>query len=174
MAEYNAEENYDATGTTEGGGDEAFKFDTDFDAEGEYKIPPIIPSAKYRANVTGVRFDKEKMALVWDLVIIADDFVVMSDGETPVNGVTIQNFNWFPKAGDENEKTKSGKMSKRQAKINMISDFQKKMRINMNSPKAIVDAVQNAEWIGIPVIIDVAARVYEGRISNQISSMVAE
>jgi len=173
MTDYNEEIN-DVNGNSEGTDNNDFKFDTDFNAEEEYKIPPIIPPAKYRANVTNVKFDKEKMALVWDLVVVADDYVVMSDGETPVNGVAIQYFNWFPKEGDENERTKSGKMSKRQAKINMISDFQKKMRINMNSPKAIIDAVQNAEWIGLGVIIDVVARVWESRISNQINSMVAE
>jgi hypothetical protein len=81
--------------------------------------------------------------------------------------------NWFPKAGDESIRTKTGKMTKRQAKINMIQEFQKKMRINMNTPNAILDGVQNAEWIGLEVIAVVEIREWEGRTSNQIKEMFA-
>jgi hypothetical protein len=91
----------------------------------------------------------------------------------PVNGNVMFYKNWFPKAGDEETRTKTGKMTKRQAKINMISDFQKKMRIDMNTPQAIVDAVTNAEWIGLEVIALIEVREWEGRLSNQIKELVA-
>jgi len=81
--------------------------------------------------------------------------------------------NWLPKAGDENIRTKTGKMTKRQAKINMMQDFQKKMRIDMNTPEAIMDGVSNQEWVGIAVIATVEVREWEGRLSNQIKEMVA-
>jgi hypothetical protein len=97
----------------------------------------------------------------------------MSDNETPVNGNVVFYKNWFPKAGDESIRTKTGKMTKRQAKINMIQDFQKKMRINMNSPEAIMEGVSNAEWIGLEVIAVVEVREYEGRLSNQVKELKA-
>ena len=61
--------------------DGAFKFDTDFDIEEEYKIPPLVPAAKYEAYVTNVKFDAAANALVWSLALKADDDVTMSDNE---------------------------------------------------------------------------------------------
>jgi len=151
---------------------DGFKFDTDFDVEDEFKVPPLVPAGRYEGYVTGVRFDAGDQALVWDVTLKADD-VMMSDNETPVSGNVMTYKNWFPKAGDESIRTKTGKMTKRQAKINMIQEFQKKMRINMNTPDAILDGVQNAEWIGLEVIVVVEIREWEGRTSNQIKEMFA-
>jgi hypothetical protein len=114
-----------------------FQFDTDFDIEAEYKVAPLIPTGQYEGAITGVKFDAADMALVWDISLMADNDVFMTDNETPVSGNVIQYKNYFPKSGDELVRTKSGKMTKRQAKINMIADFQKKMKINMNTAKAI-------------------------------------
>lgn len=150
-----------------------FKFDTDFDVEDEYKVPPLVPAGTYEGYVTNVHFDASAQALVWDVTLRADDDVKMSDNETSVNGVLQLYKNWFPKAGDEAVRTSSGKMTKRQAKINMISDFSKKMRINMNTPEAIMSGVQNAEWIGLEVLVVIEVREYEGRLSNQIKDIKA-
>jgi len=157
-------------GVPEEGG---FKFETDFNVGEEYKIAPVVPNGVYEGYITGVHFDASDCALVWDLSLKADDDIFMSDNETPVSGVTMQYKNWFPREGDDQKRTKTGKMTKRQAKINMLADFQKKMRINMNTKEAIMEGVQNAEWIGIEVIVTVEVRSYEGRISNQIKEMVA-
>jgi hypothetical protein len=151
---------------------DGFKFDTDFDVEDEFKVPPLVPAGRYEGYVTGVHFDAGDQALVWDVTLKADD-VMMSDNETPVSGNVMVYKNWFPKAGDESVRTKTGKMTKRQAKINMIQEFQKKMRINMNTPDAILNGVQNAEWIGLEVIVVVEIREWEGRTSNQIKEMFA-
>jgi hypothetical protein len=150
-----------------------FKFDTDFDVEDEFKVPPLIPAGSYEGYVTNVHFDGGDNALVWDVTLRADSDVLMSDNEMPVNGNVMLYKNWFPKAGDEAIRTKTGKMTKRQAKINMIQDFSKKMRINMNSPEAIVEAVGNAEWIGLEVLVTVEVREWEGRLSNQIKDIKA-
>jgi hypothetical protein len=151
----------------------AFAFDSDFNAEEEYKIPPLVPQGKYEGTVSAVRFDASNYSLVWEVTMRADSDVLMSDNETPVNGNVMLYKNWFPKAGDEDIRTKTGKMSKRQSKINMLADFQKAMRINMNTPEAIINGVNNAEWIGIDVLVDVEIREYEGRLSNQLKSMIA-
>jgi hypothetical protein len=156
-----------------GVGADEFKFDTEFNVEEEYKIPPLVPAGKYEGFVTNVFFSASDNALVWDVTLKADNDVLMSDNEMPVNGNVMVYKNWFPKSGDENIRTKTGKMTKRQAKINMIADFSKKMRIDMNSPEAILDGVSNSEWIGLEVIVEVEVREYEGRLSNQIKNMSA-
>lgn len=163
----------DFPGDTTGGAEEGFKFDTSFNAEEEYKIAPLIPVGTYEGYVTKVEFDAANSALGWEITLKAEQDVLMSDNETPVNGVTTIYKNWFPKAGDEEKRTGSGKMTKRQAKINMIKDFQDKMRINMNTPQDIIEGVTNAEWIGIEVLVTIEIREYQGRFSNQIKTMVA-
>lgn len=164
----------DFPGDTNGAGaEEGFKFDTSFNAEEEYKIPPLIPVGTYEGYVTKVEFSPADNSLVWEVTLKAEQDVLMSDNETPVNGVTQVYKNWFPKAGDEEKRTGSGKMTKRQAKINMIKDFQDKMRINMNTPEDIIEGVTNSEWIGIEVMVTIEIREYQGRFSNQIKSMVA-
>jgi hypothetical protein len=160
----------DDLGSDEAG---AFTFDTDFDVQDEYKMPPLVPAGQYEAYVTNVHFDAGDNALVWDTTLRADNDVCMSDNETPVNGVVLIYKNWFPKAGDEATRTKTGKMTKRQAKINMIQDFSKKMRIVMNTPNDILSAVENAEWIGLEVLVTVEIREWEGRLSNQIKDIKA-
>lgn len=154
---------------TEGG----FAFDSDFNVDEEYKAPALIPNGTYEGNVTNVSFDAAAKALVWDITLIADSDVLMSDNEMPVNGCAVQYKNWFPLVGDDETRTKNGKMTKRQAKINMIKEFSKKMRIDMNTPEAIMNGVSNAEWIGIGVIVEVEVREYEGRLSNQVKNIKA-
>ena len=150
-----------------------FSFDADFDVEGEYKEPALIPAGRYEGYVTNVSFDPEAFALVWQVTLRADDDILMSDNETPVNGNILNYKNWFPKDGDETERTRTGRMTKRQAKINMLGDFQKKMRVNMNTPQAILNAVENAEWVGLEVIALVEVRSWEGRQFNQIQELSA-
>jgi hypothetical protein len=150
-----------------------FKFDTQFNLEEEFKVSPLVPNGSYEGNITDVHFDVDANAIVWEVTLIADMDVFMSDNETPVNGNVLYYRNWLPKAGDESTRTKNGKMTKRQAKINMMTEFQKKMRIDMNTPQAILDGVNNREWVGIPVIATVEVREYEQRLSNQIKDMVA-
>ena len=157
----------------EGLDDGGFQFDTSFDIDEEYKSAPLVPAGTYDGFVTNVQFDAAANALVWDVTLRADSDVLMSDNEMPVNGNVMYYRNWFPKAGDETARTKTGKMTKRQAKINMISDFSKAMGISMNSPQAIIDAVGNAEWIGLEVLCVVEVREYNGRLSNQIKEMRA-
>ena len=87
----------------------SFTFDTDFNVEDEFKAAPLVPSGKYEGNVTGVKFDPTAMALVWEVTLIADNDVMMSDNETPVTGNVMYYRNWLPKAGDENIRTKTGR-----------------------------------------------------------------
>ena len=61
---------------------------TDFNLDDEYKADPIVPAGTYFANVTKVWFDGEKNTINWKLVLDGNE-AVMSDGETPVDGVAL-------------------------------------------------------------------------------------
>jgi hypothetical protein len=155
------------------GADSEFSFETDFNAAEEYKVPPLVPNGSYEGYVTDVRPKPEEQSLEWQITLRADSDVLMSDNETPVNGNVLYYKNWFPRKGDEDIRTKTGKMSKRQAKINMMQDFQKKMRVNINTPADIMEGLQTAAWIGLEVVVTVEIREYEGRLSNQIRDIAA-
>jgi hypothetical protein len=150
-----------------------FKFDTEFNVDEEFKPTPLIPSGRYEGNVTKVHFDPASFALVWEVTLCTEDDMLMSDGETPVNGNVVFYRNWLPKAGDESTRTKTGKMTKRQAKINMLREFSKNMKISMNTPQEIMDGVNNCEWIGISVMVTVEIREWEGRFSNNVKDITA-
>lgn len=150
-----------------------FKFDTEFNVDEEFKPAPLIPNGRYEGNVTNVKFDPSSFALVWEITLIADSDVAMSDGETPVNGNVVYYRNWLPKAGDESIRTKTGKMTKRQAKINMLKEFSKNMQISMNTPQEIMDGVNNQEWVGLSVLVTVEIREWEGRFSNNVKDIAA-
>lgn len=145
----------------------------DFDTEVEYKPTPLIPKGKYRANITKVVFVPEDQTLVWTVTLADNEGRVMMDGETPVDGATNSYKNWLPKPGDENEMTSTGRQTKRQAKINMLQDFAKEMKLNLSTPKTILTALSNQEWIGLAVIAEIGFRTWEGRTFNDVKRMSA-
>ena len=149
---------------------EAPVIETDFNLDSEFKDDPIVPQGTYYANTTKVWFDNEKGTINWQLVLDGNE-AVMSDGETPVDGVALVYKNWLPQPGDENIMNSSGRATKRQTKINMLKRFADDMRINMSTPQAIQDALLSHDWVGIRCIISVTLREYEGRIFNDIKSI---
>lgn len=146
--------------------------DTDFNLEDEYKPTPLVPSGNYRGNVVGVSYESEQHCIAWK-VTLADNGGVLSDGETPIDGWSGYTRNWLPRPGDENEMSKDGRMTKRQAKINMMQRFAEMMKINMNTPKIIAEAIANQDWVGLPVIATVGFDEYQGVVRNQITKMIA-
>lgn len=152
--------------------DEGINFDTDFDLDDEYKPTPLAPKGNYFGSVSGVKWDGQNQALIWNITLSDENEGVMSDGETPLAGQVFYYRNWFPRLGDETEMSKRGNQTKRQAKINMIKDFADGMKISMSSPEQIIQAVQNQDWVGMPVIASVTIESYEGRHRNSISKMV--
>lgn len=144
----------------------------DFDIDSEYIPDPLIPNGRYYGSVRGVKADPKACCIVWEVVLSNNDLFA-SDGETPVDGMVVWYRNWLPKPGDENEFSKNGKTTKRQSKINMLGKFAKSMRLNMNSPKVISQAIQNGEWIGLDVVVDVTISEYKGDVKNEVSFMIA-
>ena len=144
----------------------------EFNLEEEYKPTPLVPGGRYLGNITGVKYVQEDETVLWE-VVLDENGGVCNDGETPVDGVKLFTRNWLPKVGDECEMTKDGKMNKRQAKVNMLKRFQDDMKIDMNSKSIILSSIQNQEWLGAAVLLDVGVREYEGRFFNEIKRMHA-
>ena len=151
--------------------DESFGISEDFNVDDEYKPTPLIPAGVYHGYVTDVQFDASDQTIVWTFTLNGNGGV-MSDGETAIDGSQITYRNWLPKPGDENELTKKGNMTKRQAKINMLHDFAKIMGINLSTPAAIAEGIANASWIGIEKDLKIGVRTYEGRNFNDIERII--
>lgn len=144
----------------------------DFDLDSEYKPEPLIPNGTYTAAVKSVKADLKANCIVWG-VVFHDNDIMASDGATSIDGMELWYRNWLPKPGDENEFSKSGKTTKRQSKINMLTKFAQKMKINMGTPKIIAQAITEGEWIGLEVKAEVTVSEYKGEVRNEINSMIA-
>lgn len=146
-------------------------FESDFNVDDEYKPVPLIPTGTYTGHTTSVKLDKENQCIVWEVTLDEENEGMLSDGETRIAGTREFYRNWLPKSGDEDIFTKSGKMTKRQAKVNMMKDFADKMQIDMSSIERIVDGITSGDWIGLPVTAKISIGEYEGRHRNQIDDM---
>ncbi len=144
----------------------------DFNVADEFKPDPLLTNGSYKANVTKVAFDAKKYAIVWTGTIV-DSGRVMSDGETNADGSRVQWFNWLPKPNDENELTSDGKKTKRQVKINMLEDYQKRLKIDMSTPTIIAQSLVEQTWIGLEVVVEVIVSEWEGRYRNEVKRINA-
>ena len=154
----------------EGGGPEVAA--ADFDTEKDYKATPMAPASRYRGSVYGVKYNSKDNTIDWEIALNGNGGVC-SDGSTPVDGIHVDYRNWLPNVGDENEMTKKGKMTKRQAKINMLKDFADGMKLGTLTSARIKEALQNMEWVGREVFVVVVIKEYNGRFFNAVDSMVS-
>ncbi|MCK5015676.1 MAG: hypothetical protein KAS32_01275 [Candidatus Peribacteraceae bacterium] len=146
--------------------------DTGFDLEDEYKEDPLAPRGTYNGVVKHVEFLTKMNCIAWTVVAVQNSGILLLDGETLIDGTEYQFRNWLPKPGDEKIKSKNGKSTKRQTKINMLKKFQDVMDVDMNTPQAVSDALENSEWIGISVLMGISFNMYKGTTTNQIENMV--
>lgn len=140
-----------------------------FNVDDEYKPELLISKGTYCGSVTNVYYDRSKYCIVWDFCLSHNDGVYLSDNTTPIDGTYVSYRNWLPKPGDENERTKSGKSSKRQSKINMLQDFQRDMDVDMTTPAKIATALFEGHWIGMEVALEVDIDEYQGRFRNVVN-----
>lgn len=154
--------------------DEAPEFDlndTGFNLDDDYKEEPLAPQGTYNGVVKSVEYLKKLNAISWTVVAVNNPGLVLADGETPIDGTEYNFKNWLPKPGDERIKSKSGKTTKRQTKINMLKKFQDAMEVDMNTPQTVADSIENGLWIGISVIMNIGINSYKGNTTNQIENM---
>ena len=145
--------------------------DTDYNLDDEYKEEPLAPVGTYFGAVRKVSFESSNNAIAWEIVANGNTGLMMADGQTPLDGSVFWYRNWLPRPGDENVRTKSGRSTKRQAKINMLKRFQDDMQIDMNTPETVKEAIMNQEWLGIPVVFTLGLDEYEGVTRNQIKKI---
>lgn len=145
--------------------------DTGFNLEDDYKEEPLAPQGTYNGVVKAITFNTKLNAICWTVVAVQNPGLVLMDGETPIDGTEYEYRNWLPKPGDERIKSKSGKTTKRQTKINMLTKFQNAMEIDMNTPEKVKEAIENGDWIGISVIMNLGFNTYKGNTTNQIENM---
>jgi len=144
---------------------------SDWNVESEYKPAPLIPNGWFSANITKANIDAEKQCIVITHTLV-DNGGVMSDGETEIDGGTIDQRIWLPRPGDENELTKDGKQTKRQSKINMLKDAGVKLKLDFD-PLPIARAIRNSDWIGLATKVKIKASEYEGRVRNEVADAKA-
>ena len=149
------------------------QFESDFSVQDEFKPDPLAPVGSYRGHVIQVHFDPEGQSIVWTAALQGNPGV-MSDGATPIDGQRFQFRNWLPRPGDENTMTPKGRSTKRQAKVNMLKQFADGMKINMNGKAEIIKGITEGLWLGIPVVVKLSLRTYEGRTFNDIERMVRD
>jgi len=150
---------------------EAPQINADFSLEDEYKEDPLAPQGQYFGNLVGVVVNSDAQCIEFK-VVLAENGGVMSDGETPVDGSEHYNRVWLPKPGDEDIQSKGGKGNKRQTKINMMKTFADGMKINMDSPKVIMESIDEGVWVGISVVVKLDVETYEGVTRNVVKKMV--
>ncbi len=144
-----------------------------FNLSEEAIAEPLIPNGPYNGSITEVSASEEFDRITWTVTFADNEGEVMNDEETPVDGSQLVFNNWLPKKGDETERTKNGKMTKRQSKINMLARFAEEFGVNLNTKEEILEAIANSEWIGKPVIATVSAREWNGQVSNEIKRLAA-
>lgn len=152
-------------------GEDEMNTETDFNLDDEYKEEPLAPVGSYFGAIRKVSFESSNNAIAWEIVANGNQGMLMADGATKIDGAVFWYRNWLPRPGDENIRTKSGRSTKRQAKINMLKRFQDDMQIDMNTPEAVKEAIMNQEWLGIPVVFTVDIEEYEGRTRNNIKKI---
>jgi hypothetical protein len=147
------------------------EMDTDFNLDSDFKEDPLAPIGTYTGRVKEVRYESKLQAICWHIVAVGNIDMMMSDNESPLDGTVFYFRNWLPRKGDEVTRTKSGRSTKRQSKINMLKQFQDIMRIDMNTPEAVQEAIANAEWVGMPVLMQVGIDEYNNRTKNVVNRL---
>lgn len=146
---------------------------TEFNLEEEYKPTPLIPNAVgYHAYITDAKYERKgpNILLEWTL---KDNGGYCSDGETAIDGRKQWQRLWLPKPGDEKELTKSGDMTKRQSKINMLTKALQSLKIKAVTLADLLEKIANSELIGLEGKIDIGLDTWQGQTSNKVTKSVA-
>ncbi len=141
----------------------------DFDIDTDAVDEPLIPNGPYGGAITGAAFNEE-IQLLEIFCTFSDNGGVMNDGETEIDGVILPLKVWYPKDGDKDLMTGSGKQTKHQWKVNNCKKVGVALGIDLN-PATLDENIASGDWIGIPVQAKVEINDYEGTISNQINNM---
>ncbi len=138
-----------------------------FNVKDEFKPDPMLPAGTYHGVVTKITYNAAQCSINWS-ICLHDNGGVMSDNETPIDGAYAFYTNWLPRPGDENLMTASGKNTKRQSKINMLSEFAETLKLDMSTPQIIQQSLDEAVWVGIEVDIDTHIEEWNGKFNSKV------
>jgi hypothetical protein len=154
------------------GNADGININSDFDVDSEYKPDPLLGGGTYLCNVTKMSWNNEQQSLNLELVLDGNGGTC-SDGETPADGFKLFYRLFFPKPGDDNEPTKSGRGTKRQFKINRIKKFETDTGLLVSNSKRLSEAIAGQEWIGASLVIEVTTSEYQGEVRNEVKRVKA-
>lgn len=149
------------------------QFDSDFNLEDDYRPTPLCSNGNYHGNTTDIFFGDS--GLLGFKVTLEGNEGMMSDGESPVDGSTHVCRVWLPSDADKDIPATNGRGTKFQTKVNMLANFAKAMQLNMNTMSDIREAVDNGDWIGLPVQVTLSISEYpksSGVYNNQVERMI--
>ena len=136
--------------------------DMDFNLEEDVLPKPLIPNGWFDGVIQSVSYDQEKRAIVWQ-VGMQNNGGLMNDDETPIDGKVLYYRNWLPRPDDTDEKKSNKKR--------MLKKFAEKMGVAMNTPLEIMTGINEAQWIGKDVRVEIATKEYLGEFDNEIKNM---
>ena len=144
--------------------------DVDFSVKGEYKEDPVPPAGPYRAVISDVKWNTDDYAIVWVFRLVGNEgncVQLNSSGEFEqsdklIDGTFLPLKSQFPTKDMEGQTIKNGQ-PKRQFFINMLGNLARALKIEIDTPAQIRQAVVDGIWRDISVTLQVEHDEYEGR-----------
>lgn len=141
-----------------------------FDTENDAKSDPLVPQGSFIGRVTKAAFASNGESLVLS-VALNENGKMCTDGETPVDGITMNFFIRLPIASHKGIKTASGKQDKWQWEVNSLAKAAKDLMVDLATPEKIKGIVETAVLVGMDVTLAVEVDEYMGNIRNQVRSV---
>jgi len=147
----------------------------DFNLEQDYIPTPIVPGGSYKGAITKMSFSEEAQMLAITATL-NNNGGVCSDGTTEIDGSTATLRVWFPKEGDRDTPTGSGRQTKWQWKINQIKKVADNLGFNLNTRQDMYSLVDSQSAIGLEVDVKLSVEPpdeYNDEAYNDVKSMKA-
>jgi len=146
--------------------------DLDFNLENDFLPDPLVPQGTYKGHITKTTFSDDSQCLTLSVTLDGNGGYC-NDDSTDIDGSVVTMRVWYPKEGDRDTMTGSGRQTKWQWKVNQIGKVAKALGINLNTREDMKSAVDAGDWIGTEVEAKVTIEEYNGEYSNSINAIKA-
>ncbi len=134
----------------------------------EEKAVPTIPQGTYDGEITKATVQKDHLLVS---ITLGGNSGVLSDGTSSVDGSAVFFRLYFPKPGDEDQM--SGKLTKREWKVNNIIAFAKQFGLPAGSAE-FVEAINSGELLATPVTVQMTLEEWKGQIQERVSKLTPQ
>ena len=121
---------------------------------------PVIPAGSYTGVVSGHLIDVvdtkdglQKNVLRVQITLQGNESVVMTDGETLVDGAVVEYTIWLPDEADKNVPSKFGKGTMYDASLRKLKNFFKVCGVELDQYSSLSEALQSVN--GTQVIVEI-------------------